>query len=308
MSREIRNLGASVLDRLRNKAKEMDRPFDWILQYYASERFLYRISQSDYWEKFILKGGLVYFSWNLPLRRHTRDIDFRAFTSSNRESVAQIIRDVCNQPVEADAVEFLPETIDLQEIFEEKEYPGIRVRLWARIGDRTRVRMQIDLGFSDEITPKAEILTFPTFLNMPAPRLYGYPKEMVVAEKFHILINRGSATSRVKDFYDLWFVSEHSYFDGAILQEAIINTFNNRNTSIPEELPVVLSDNYAKEKAQQWKAFLDTFNPGKDEIQDFKKVLKQLREFLMPVVYSTAKKEKFDLNWTAGRGWYSKED
>jgi predicted nucleotidyltransferase component of viral defense system len=303
MSKEVKNLAASVLDRLRNKAREFGRPFDWMLQYYANERFLYRISQSEHCRKFVLKGGLIFNSWNVPLRRHTKDIDFRALTSSDLESVAQIIKDICKQPVQADAIEYLPETIEIASILEETENPGVRIRLWARIGETTKVRMQIDLGFSDEITPPANIITYPTILDMPAPKLFGYPKETVVAEKLHAIIYRGSMTSRLKDFYDLWFISERFDFEGALLQEAIINTFENRATLVPNQLPEVFADSYAEAKNQQWKAFLNTFNSGESEIQDFSKVLSKLREFLLLVVKAAADGERFDYYWKAGRHW-----
>ena len=305
MSKEVKNLAASVLDRLRNKAREIGRPFDWMLQYYANERFLYRISQSEHCREFVLKGGLIFNSWNVPLRRHTKDIDFRALTSSDFESVAQIIKDICRQSVEADAIEYLPETIEIASILEETENPGVRIRLWARIGETTKVRMQIDMGFSDEITPPANIITYPTILDMPAPKLFGYPKETVVAEKLHAIIYRGSMTSRLKDFYDLWFISQRFDFEGALLLQAIINTFENRATPVPKELPVVFADSYVESNGQQWKAFLNTFNPGENESKDFPDVLSRLREFLMPVV--NAKREQFDLYWGAGGNWSKKD-
>lgn len=303
MSRKVRNLPASVLDRLRNVARERKLPFDWILQYYANERFLYRISQSEHCDKFVLKGGLIFISWDIPLRRHTRDIDLLAFTSSDLKNIAQIIKDVCIQPVEPDAITFAHDSIETEVITEQAEYPGVRVRLWARIGDTTRVRIQIDMGFSDEITPAANRFTYPTILKMPAPQMYGYPKETVVAEKFHTLIHHGSATSRRKDFYDLWFISQQFDFDGSLLQQAIISTFGHRGTSIPKDIPLVLSNNYAMENEQNWKAFLNTFSPEDLELKDFSKVITELRNFLLPPTHSIINQEQFDLHWTAGKFW-----
>ncbi len=203
-------------------------------------------------------------------------------------------------------MEYLPETIEAEPILEEKEYPGIRIRLWARMGEKTKVRMQVDLGFSDMITPPANILSYPTFLDMPEPKLFGYPKELVVAEKLHAIIYRGTLTSRQKDFYDIWFISQQFDFEGVLLQQAIINTFNNRATPIPKELPVVLSNSYAETNDKQWKAFLNTFNPGESERKDFPDVLSRLREFLMPVVNAAANGEQFDLRWEAGKHWSTK--
>ena len=176
MSRETKNLAASVLDRLRNKARQMGRPFDWMLLYYANERFLYRIAQSEHCREFVLKGGLIFNSWNAPLRRHTKDIDFRALTNNDLDSVVQIVKEICKQPVAADAVEYILNSILAETILEKSENPGIRIRLWARLGETTRIPMQIDMGFSDEITPPANLIDYPTLLDMPAPKLLGYPK------------------------------------------------------------------------------------------------------------------------------------
>jgi len=114
-------------------------------------------------------------------------------------------------------------------------------------------------------------------------------------------------TSRLKDFYDLWFISQRFDFDEALLLQAIINTFENRVTPVPKELPVVFADSYAESNSQQWKAFLNTFNPGENESKDFLDVLSRLREFLMPVVNATAKREQFDLYWGAGGNWSKKD-
>jgi len=119
MKKEIKNLSASVQDRLRNKARQSGLLTEWVYRYYADERFLYRLAQSEYSQKFVLKGGLTFIGWGIPLRRHTKDIDFRAYTRDDIEDIIRIIKDVCIQPVEPDGIEFLAESVFAEEIIEE---------------------------------------------------------------------------------------------------------------------------------------------------------------------------------------------
>ncbi len=164
--------------------------------------------------------------------------------------------------------------------------------------------MQIDMGFSDEIVPPANTVTYPTILpEMPSPTLQGYPKEVVVSEKLHCIVVRGSINSRMKDFYDLWFIAKQFDFVGVILQNAIISTFKNRETPIPNDLPVGLSDDYANEKKRQWQAFLNTFNPGMPDVNDFLQVIHTLRDFLIPVMKAISEGMVFNSNWKAGGDW-----
>ena len=306
MNKEVKNLPASIQRRLRNKAIEQKRPAAWIQDYYANERFLYRLSRSEHCQKFVLKGGLVFIGWGIPLRRHTKDIDFRAYTNNNLEDVVQIIKEVCLQDVEPDGIVFESDTVTAEVISEgpEYEYPGTRVHLWARLGETSRVRIKIDIGFSDEIVPKQSLISYPTvFKDMPSPIIQGYPKESVVAEKFHCIVFRGSINSRMKDFYDIWFISQHFDFDGLILQNAMVNTFNNRGTVIPVEVPVGLSDSYAKDNEQRWQAFLKTFDPDFHDINHFKDLIQAIRVFLFPVINAITGEVTFNSRWRAGANW-----
>jgi predicted nucleotidyltransferase component of viral defense system len=304
MKKEVKNLSASVQDRLRNKARKSGLLTEWVYRYYADERFLYRLAQSEYHQKFVLKGGLTFIGWGMPLRRHTKDIDFRAYIRDNIEEVIKIIKDVCIQPVEPDGIEFLADSVIAEEIIEEAEYPGIRVHLWAQLGETNKIRLQLDMGFSDEIVPPATTISYPTALpEMPAPIIQGYPKEAVIAEKLHCLVDRGRINSRMKDFYDIWYIIMQCNIDGVILQEAIINTFTNRETSIPNDLPVGLSDDFAQEKKEDWRAFLNSFNPELPEVNDFNYIIHTLRDFFVPVLKAIFDGKTFELKWNAGKEW-----
>ncbi len=304
MKKEVKNLSASVQDRLRNKARKSGLLAEWVYRYYADERFLYRLAQSEYQQKFVLKGGLIFIGWGIPLRRHTKDIDFRAYIRDNIEEVIKIIRDVCNQPVEPDGIEFLADSVIAEEIIEQPEYPGIRVHLWAQLGETNKIPLQLDMGFSDEIVPPATTISYPTaFSEMPAPILQGYPKEAVIAEKLHCLVDRGRINSRMKDFYDIWYIIMQCNIDGVVLQDAIMNTFMNRETSIPNDLPAGLSDDFVRGKKEDWRAFLNSFSPELPEVKDFNYIIHTLRDFFLPVLKAISDGNTFKLKWCAGNEW-----
>jgi hypothetical protein len=129
MSRKITNLPASVLDRLRKQARERNQTFNEVLTYYGLERFLYRLSKSRYCDKFVLKGALVMLTWPGGLVRTTRDIDLRAFLSSDLEGVTRVIKEICTTEVEPDAITFNQESVEVDVIVERVRPPGVRVRL-----------------------------------------------------------------------------------------------------------------------------------------------------------------------------------
>jgi len=164
--------------------------------------------------------------------------------------------------------------------------------------------MQIDMGFSDEIVPPATTISYPTALpEMPGPILQGYPKEAVIAEKLHCMVDRGRINSRMKDFYDLWYIMMQFDIEGEILQNAIINTFTNRETLIPHDLPMGLSDDFVQEKKGEWGAFINTFNPELPEVNDFNYIIHTLRDFFVPVLKALSEGKSFDLKWSAGKEW-----
>lgn len=249
----------------------------------------------------------MFMGWQIPLRRFTRDIDFRGFTSNEIENVTQTIKQICLQEVEPDGIDFDTESISIEVITEEAEYSGIRVRFSGRLGERTKMPMQIDIGFSDEITPKPIPISFPTLLEMSPPILIGYPKEMVVAEKLECIVHRGVLNSRLKDYYDLWIVSQYFNFDGKTLQEAIQNTFSNRQTEIPTGIPPGLGDHYATERQKEWVSFLNGFSPGIPEIEEFQLVISSVRLFLLPVLEAINDHTAFEKCWDPRYGdWKSR--
>lgn len=274
------NISASVHDRLLNQAHASGRTFNELLQYYSIERFLYRLSQSPYKEKFVLKGALIFKAWGVPLTRPTLDIDLLGFTSNAVEDVVEITRQICIQPVEPDGLQFDPESVIGERIKEDADYEGVRMQLKGMLG-KSRIPIQIDVGFADVVSPAAVAVDYPTLLNMPAPHLRGYPKETVVAEKLQAIVFLGSINSRMKDYYDLWMMVQQFEFDSSKLRTAVEQTFQRRETDIPSSVPVGLSEGFAQEKQARWNAFLLR---NKLEAPDLDQVNVDLRKFLLPLL------------------------
>jgi len=200
MSRlEKHDLPASVHQRLLNKSHQTGQAFNELIQYYAIERLLYRLSISEYAELFTLKGALMFNAWGLANLRSTRDIDLLGHTRNTLQHVVKIFQAICRSEVDPDGLEFDSGDIQGEHIKEAAEYEGIRITIMARLG-KSRLPVQIDIGFADVVTPEPEMLEYPVILDFPAPHLYGYPPETVVAEKFQAMTVLGMANSRMKDF------------------------------------------------------------------------------------------------------------
>ena len=221
------DLGASVRARLLNQAHAQKRPFQELLQYYAMERFLYRLSRSRNAEQFILKGALLLTAWRAPLSRSTMDIDLLGRMSNELEHIRALIAKVCELESEPDGIGFDAQSVKVARIKEDAEYEGVRVRFHATLA-RARIPMQIDIGFGDVVTPAAVEIEYPTLLEFPAPVLRAYPKETVIAEKLEALTMLGMLNSRMKDYFDLWALSRLYSFEGPILVNAIKATFARR--------------------------------------------------------------------------------
>ena len=177
-----RNVPASVRQRLLNRARSDRRPFNELLQYFAMERFLYRLSQSAHADRFVLKGALMLRVWQSPEPRPTMDIDLLGRTRTEEAGVLAQVRDILSVDVEADGLAFNPASIRTERITEGADYEGIRTRFQGALGT-ARIHMQIDIGFGDVVYPEPEASTLPTMLDFPAPRLLCYSRESAIAGK-----------------------------------------------------------------------------------------------------------------------------
>jgi hypothetical protein len=298
----VKNLAASVHARLQNHARATKRPFQELLQYYAMERFLYRLSKTPYRERFVLKGALMLHVWKAPLARATKDLDFLGRLDNSLENLDGVIRQVCAADVEPDGMVFDAATVKTERIKEDADYEGVRVRFVGLLG-RARVAMQIDVGFGDVVTPGAETITYPALLEFPAPELSGYPRETVVAEKFQAMVYLRTLNSRMKDFYDVWLLASQYAFDGALLAKAIAATFANRDTAI-DVAPIAFTPDFTEQGSTlaQWTAFRNKL-PNTECPAKLSEVVTFLAGFLLPIARALASGESFDRHWSPGGPW-----
>jgi len=227
-----KDIGVSVRARLLRLARERGEDFQLLLIRYANERLLYRLSESRHGPDFVLKGATLFTVWTGHAHRATRDLDLLAFGDPSEKRVRQIMAEILALDVEDDGVRFDADSLDVGPIREEQEYGGIRVVMTARV-TTAKIRLQVDIGFGDAVTPDAVLVEVPPLLDFPAPRLRAYPRETVVAEKLETLVQLGLANSRMKDFYDLVVLSRMFEFDGELLTRAIRATFERRSTPVP---------------------------------------------------------------------------
>ena len=303
MTRALRNISASVEKRLLNLSRQSGEDFQYVLMRYGLERLMYRLSRSVYTKEFVVKGALLLRVWTGEQYRPTKDLDLLAILEKSPEELDQIFRDICTLTVEDDGLIFRSETIRVRQIREDNVYGGMRVTLEARLG-KIRIPLQVDIGFGDAVTPEAQREEFPTLLDFPAPILLTYPRETAIAEKFEAIVNLGLTNSRMKDYYDIWLLSQQFDFDGANLVRAIDATFRRRHAVLPNELPIGLSIEFVSDagKLSQWDAFVRRSRLDTKEI-NLETVVKVIAEFMMPPSIAAAEGKAFLLRWTPGGPW-----
>jgi hypothetical protein len=302
-TRRYKNIAASVRHRLLNKARETGRPFNELLQYFAMERFLYRLSRSPHTDNFVLKGALMLTVWKAPLSRPTIDIDLLGRTDNTIQAIAAVTKDICLQEVEPDGIAFDVNSIEGVQITEDADYEGIRVRFRGSL-DTARFVMQLDIGFGDVVVPSPELMDYPTILDLPGPQLRGYSRESTIAEKFETMVKLGILNSRMKDFFDIWLMLRQFDFEYQRLAAAITKTFSTRGTSIQPE-PIALTNSFAEDtaKAAQWRGFIRK-NRLTDVPQNFPEVIKAIASFLGPIAKTLAGGHSFRGTWKAPGPWH----
>lgn len=296
------DLGASVRQRLLNQSRTQDRPFQELLQYFAMERFLYRLARSPFADRFILKGALLLTAWRAPVARPTIDIDLAGRTNNKPDHLEEVVGTVCSIAVEPDGIEFNRSSIEVSRIKGDADYEGVRARFHATLA-RARIPMQLDIGFGDIITPGPIRLEYPTLLDFPPPVLRAYPKETVIAEKLEALTALGVLNSRIKDYYDLALLSRMYSFEGERLAAAIVATFRHRGTTIEAE-PIGLTEAFYGDPARslQWRAFVRRSRFG-EEAGSLVNLIGEIRPFALPVLSEVAAENSFKARWNPGGPW-----
>lgn len=299
------NIPASIRERLHNLAKKNHSNFNLLLTSFATERFLYRLGLSDFADRFVLKGARLMALWLDDPLRSTRDLDLLGFGESSPESLAHAFRIICQTTAKPDGLVFEVDSIQVEPIRNQQEYDGQRVKLLAHL-DRARILLQIDVGFGDAVTPAPIRTVYPTILNtLPGPAIRAYPRETVIAEKFHAMVSLGMQNTRMKDFFDVCTLARQFEFQGSALVAAIQATFERRATALPDELPPSLQQQFASAIAQQiqWKAFIERTGIVQTPENDFPTVLHAIREFVEEPLTAARSHGPFIKSWTPCKGW-----
>ena len=244
---KLKNLGKSVYTQ---------HPSSGMLLLYTQQGFLGRLAASPYAHQFVLKGALSLFARYGQVARPTEDIDLAARGMPNTpEQISAVLKDVCGLDLD-DGLTFDADSIQVQPINEGLEYPGVGVKVTTSL-DTSRIVLQIDVSFGNVITPAPVQLAFPALLLEEAVTVNGYPLETVITEKFAALVERGAATTRMKDIYDLWVILSRESFDAALVSRALQNSFEARGTPV-QDIPAVLSAQFAEDAGmnRQWTQYL----------------------------------------------------
>ncbi|WP_189270708.1 nucleotidyl transferase AbiEii/AbiGii toxin family protein [Thalassolituus oleivorans] len=310
------NKAASIRQKLLNLSRERGESFDFVLQQYAIQRLLYRLSVSEYHDQFLLKGAMLFSVWTGDLHRPTKDIDLLGFGSNDTDVLVNDFKVIC--AIEADdGLIFDIESIQGVRIKEDSLYQGVRVTGFAHL-EKAKIGLQVDIGFGDAVTPNARLATIPSFLDFPAPIMKIYPVYTVIAEKFHAMVALGLFNSRIKDFYDIWMIAIHGLqegdfllgedaldgtaLDGTLLVSAIRSTFNRRNTVMSPEMLSVFTAEFMQDtnKHKQWNAFLNKNRIVSD--QSFENIQQGLRRFLEPAYQAAALGAEYPFKWDVSEG------
>lgn len=257
-TRAPRDVSASIRQRLLDLARGRGEDFQMLLDRYAVERLLYRLSLSEQRDEFVLKGALLFAVWFDAPHRPTRDADLLGFAAPDAARLAAFVGRLCAIDAD-DGMAYDAASIKVQEIREQASYAGLRVNLRATLGN-ARCNVRLDVGFGDAVTPAPVEVEFPSLLaDLPSPRLRVYPRESVYAEKLEAIVQLGIANSRMKDYFDLLILAREGAMEPATLARAIVATFERRGTPLPEAMPLGLSSEFARDtgKSQQWNAFLN---------------------------------------------------
>ena len=305
---EVENVTASVRQKLKNWADAHTAVFDLVLQRYAVERFLYRLGVSVEVDRFTLKGAALFLVWSGNEFRATRDVDLLGTGPRDHAAIREAMTAICAIQDPRDGLDFDPATIRVGEVAHEQGHASVRVKLVVRLG-RAKIPLQIDIGFGDSIHPGREEAEYPTLLGHAAPRIWVYPRETTIAEKFEAMVRLGVANSRMKDFWDVVALSQEFQFDGETLRTAIDETFRRRGTSIGEVVPEALRPAFYQDanRIEMWRTFRQKSGLRLEVPAAFGDVGERVIAFLGPVRESLARGEGFLRVWGKRGPWRTGE-
>lgn len=299
----IKNPAASVRARLLAHAKQHGDNYQRILTRYAIERLLFRLSQTEAVERYVLKGAMLFVTWPEHVFRPTSDLDLLGQGNPTPAAIAELFTRICQVEVPSDGIRFDPAGLKIEAVREADRYQGVQLSLRGELAGAI-IHVQVDIGFGDHVYPSPKRGNFPSLLpELPQANILMYPPETVVAEKFEAMIRFGEANGRVKDFHDIWVTTRTFPFDLASLVEAVGGTLQRRETAIPTEMPVGLTEAFATiaEGGGLWSGFLRR-NPPALEPPPFAELQEELRRFFGPIIASLSAPEGANGRWDPDGG------
>lgn len=290
----VADKAASVLAKLRNKAKASGISYHQCLQLFMQEEFLRKLSKSGYKDFLVLKGGLFIYTLTNFESRATIDVDFLLRNFSNSiDDVKELVEKIINTPTGNDYI--LMTAKGFEEISPQRKYHGISAQIIGQIKN-VRIPFNVDIGVGDVIVPQAEQRTINTQLpDFETPIIKTYSLESTIAEKFDAILQRFELTGRMKDFYDIYYLARTFDFDGAKLQTAIFETLQRRGTSYNRDSfkrIIGLADDTDMQK--RWRYFLKNV---KDDTLELSTVIEEIRIFLEPVFDAIINEEEWLEPW-----------
>jgi hypothetical protein len=299
------NIEASIKTRLLAGARRNGEEFERTLTRFAAERFLYRLGVSKARARCVLKGASLLPVWLRDPYRATRDVDVLAYGPADDAAIRAIIEEICAVPFPEDGLSFDLSELSIESIRAEDEYAGKRARFTAFLG-KARIRVQVDFGFGDALAVEPEEIEYPTIIEtLPAPRLRAYPRDASISEKFEAMVKLDILNSRMKDFHDIWALSEAFVFNGAVLRKAVEACFMRRRTPMPAEAPRVLTSAFYQQPdlAARWSSYLRAGSVLAPPPAQFEIIGERVQTFLGPVWTSIVMGDAFDAQWSPGGPW-----
>jgi hypothetical protein len=301
---EAKDVVASIQARLVNRSHELGVEHQLTLARFGVERLLYRLSQSGYASRFVVKGAALLLLWLGAAIRPTKDVDLLGLGDTSDDALRRVFVDLCGVTAPDDGLTFIPDSVHVEPIREGQEYGGMRVTLTALLG-KVRIPLQVDIGAGDAVVPPAQTVDFPGLLELPRARVRVYRPETSIAEKTEAMVRLGFANSRMKDLFDIRALAAARRFEGDTLRLSIRATFIRRKTVIPVAVPLALTAEFGDDgqKQQQWNAFVRRIRGA--AAVGLPEVVDSLREFLWPVLKNAESETPWRATWEPGGPWKS---
>ncbi len=301
----IKDPASSIRARLFTHAKANGDDFQRILTRYAIERLLFRLSQTQAAERYVLKGAMLFVTWPKHVLRPTGDLDLLGQGDPDPDALIEVFTRICQVELPDDGILFDLATLKVEPVRDSDKYQGARLSVKAGLSGAV-IAVLIDIGFGDHVYPPPKRETFPSLLlGLPEANILMYPPETVIAEKFEAMIRFGETNGRIKDFYDIWVTMRTFPFELASIGEAVGGTLQRRQTAIPTEMPIGLTDAFAAivEERGLWTGFLRR-TPPVMKPPPFLQLLDELRRFFGPVIASLSVPEGARGRWDPdGSAW-----